>query len=328
MAWAPARRPPIASTRGSPSSGSPTDCGTNSRRTSTRVRASTTACIRTCGRVTRGIPRGGLRLRGLQSAETASTWRARRRPAQPGPDAGYPRQPDQRFARWFAAVGYRPSVKDLFGADAAFQETFMDVRSFVSVTKDRRHRLRRGCMETSWVWNGAVLRRARLGVSILGRSGRGYTEGRFRGDQLLYGELEYRATLTRNGLLGMVAFVNTTTLAKPGDRRAALRRLRRRGGVGSECSSASGPARICASTTPGDGRARGASIWAPGGVLMNRAGPAGAGPVTSPGTAGSVLPEGGPGTKFLRGSNIAAVVNIPTLLVYCVIGYERDLPPH
>ena len=29
----------------------------------------------------------------------------------------------------------------------------------------------------------------------------------------MYGELRYRATLTRNGLLGVVAFVNTTTLA-------------------------------------------------------------------------------------------------------------------
>ena len=115
---------------------------------------------------------------------------------------------------WFATVGYRPSVKDLFGADAAFQETFMDVRSFVSVTKDRRHRL------AAWVHGDFVASGTApyfdipaLGVSILGRSGRGYTEGRFRGDQLLYGELEYRATLTRNGLLGMVAFVNTTTLA-------------------------------------------------------------------------------------------------------------------
>ena len=46
----------------------------------------------------------------------------------------------------------------------------------------------------------------------------------------MYGELEYRATLMRNGLLGMVAFVNTTTLVRPADRREAVRRLRRRRG--------------------------------------------------------------------------------------------------
>jgi len=52
-----------------------------------------------------------------------------------------------------------------------------------------------------------------LGVGSSGRSGRGYTEGRYRGQQLVYGEVEYRATLTRNGLLGAVAFLNTTTVS-------------------------------------------------------------------------------------------------------------------
>jgi len=115
---------------------------------------------------------------------------------------------------WFATVGYRPSIKDLLGADAAYQETFLDVRSFFSLTRDRRQRLA-AWVHGDFVWSGTApyFDVPALGTSILGRSGRGYTEGRFRGDQLLYGELEYRATLTRNGLLGMVAFVNTTTLA-------------------------------------------------------------------------------------------------------------------
>jgi hypothetical protein len=53
-----------------------------------------------------------------------------------------------------------------------------------------------------------------------GRSARGYSEGRYRGDQLLYGEVEYRETVTHNGLLGYVLFLNTTTIAgeNTGDR--------------------------------------------------------------------------------------------------------------
>ncbi len=53
-----------------------------------------------------------------------------------------------------------------------------------------------------------------------GRSARGYGEGRYRGDHLLYGEVEFRDTLTRNGLLGYVAFLNTTTIDSdaPGER--------------------------------------------------------------------------------------------------------------
>src|SRR5581483_2702391 len=48
-----------------------------------------------------------------------------------------------------------------------------------------------------------------------GRSSRGYTEGRFRGDHLLYAETEYRGTLTANGLIGFVAFANATTVSDP-----------------------------------------------------------------------------------------------------------------
>jgi hypothetical protein len=47
-------------------------------------------------------------------------------------------------------------------------------------------------------------------ISFDGRSARGYSEGRYRGDHLLYGEVEYRGALTSNGLLGIVAFLNTT----------------------------------------------------------------------------------------------------------------------
>jgi len=51
------------------------------------------------------------------------------------------------------------------------------------------------------------------GMDTFGRSGRGYQEGRFRGEQLVYGEVEYRRTLMENGLLGMVAFLNATTVS-------------------------------------------------------------------------------------------------------------------
>ena len=115
---------------------------------------------------------------------------------------------------WLATVAYRPSIQNLFGGDAALQETYVDVRSFVSVTKDRRQRI------AMWVYGDFVTSGTAPyfdlpahGVSMQGRPGRGHTEGRFRGQELMYGEVEYRATLTRNGLLGMVAFLNTTTVA-------------------------------------------------------------------------------------------------------------------
>jgi len=115
---------------------------------------------------------------------------------------------------WLASVGYRPFVRNFAGGDSAWQEVLVDLRTYVGVTRDRRHRI------AMWVYGDFVASGVApyfdlpaLGMDTYGRSGRGYPEGRFRGERLMYGELEYRGTLTRNGLLGMVAFVNTTTLA-------------------------------------------------------------------------------------------------------------------
>ena len=121
--------------------------------------------------------------------------------------------PINAYRGWLASVGYRPFVRSHLG-DSSWQETYFDVRSYVGVTKDARQRL------AFWVYGDFVASGVApyfdlpaLGMDTYGRSGRGYTEGRFRGERLMYGELEYRAALTRNGLLGMVVFVNTVTLA-------------------------------------------------------------------------------------------------------------------
>jgi outer membrane protein assembly factor BamA len=49
-----------------------------------------------------------------------------------------------------------------------------------------------------------------------GRSARGYTQGRYRGPQMLYGETEYRFPISKcSGVLGGVLFVNATTATNP-----------------------------------------------------------------------------------------------------------------
>ena len=51
-----------------------------------------------------------------------------------------------------------------------------------------------------------------------GRSARGYTQGRFRGNNLVYGEVEYRFPIPPcGGILGGVLFVNATTANNPGE---------------------------------------------------------------------------------------------------------------
>ena len=110
-------------------------------------------------------------------------------------------------------MSFRPYFKDVLGSDSVWQEVVLDVRTFTKVTKDGRKKL------AFWVYGDFVadgvapyFALPALGTDTYGRTGRGYVEGRFRGERLLYGEVEYRATLTKNGLLGMVAFANTTTV--------------------------------------------------------------------------------------------------------------------
>jgi hypothetical protein len=52
-----------------------------------------------------------------------------------------------------------------------------------------------------------------IGWDARNRTGRGYVQGRFRGTAELYGEVEYRFRITRNGLLGGVVFANVNTFS-------------------------------------------------------------------------------------------------------------------
>ena len=47
------------------------------------------------------------------------------------------------------------------------------------------------------------------------RSGRGYIQGRFRGENMFYAETEFRYQISKDGLFGGVLFVNATTASNP-----------------------------------------------------------------------------------------------------------------
>ena len=114
---------------------------------------------------------------------------------------------------WMASMSYRPFFEDFLGGDSTWQELYLDARTYRALDARGRHRI------AFWLWGDFVgsgiapfLDLPATGMDKYGRSGRGYAEGRFRGERLVYGEIEYRGTLTDNGLLGLVAFINTTTL--------------------------------------------------------------------------------------------------------------------
>jgi len=114
---------------------------------------------------------------------------------------------------WRASSSYRAFIKGLLGGDSDWQELNVDARAYRAIDSRARQVL------AFWLFSDFVvggvapyLDLPSTGMDTSGRSGRGYGEGRFRGERLMYGEIEYRATVTSNGLIGLVAFLNTTTV--------------------------------------------------------------------------------------------------------------------
>jgi hypothetical protein len=94
---------------------------------------------------------------------------------------------------------------------------YYEYRTYVNVNKDIPQNL-----IAFWFWGTSVLsghlpylELPSITWDTYNRSGRGYIQGRFRGNNMIYGESEFRFRLTRNGLLGGVAFVNCTTASNP-----------------------------------------------------------------------------------------------------------------
>jgi outer membrane protein assembly factor BamA len=114
---------------------------------------------------------------------------------------------------WFAKASYRTSFDGLLGADSSWQRVNFDVRTYRPLSHTGRHTLA-GWMFADLVVGGATpyFDLPATGLDTYGRSARGYGEGQFRGERLAYGEIEYRGTLMRNGLVGMVAFLNATSI--------------------------------------------------------------------------------------------------------------------
>jgi outer membrane protein assembly factor BamA len=115
---------------------------------------------------------------------------------------------------WFATTSYRGLIKGFLGGSSGWQLIHTEGRTYVPLDRENRQRL------AFWIFGDFTFAGAppyfdlpATGMDTYGRSGRGYGEGRFRGERLLYGEVEYRAPLTRNGLLGWVAFLNATTVS-------------------------------------------------------------------------------------------------------------------
>jgi hypothetical protein len=112
---------------------------------------------------------------------------------------------------WLASASLRTFFNGFLGGDSTWQQLTVDVRTYRKLTPDGRRRLAFWFMSDN-VLSGTAPYLDLPATGSDGRSARGYSDGRYRGEHLAYGEMEYRGTLTSNGLLGFVAFLNTTTV--------------------------------------------------------------------------------------------------------------------
>jgi len=115
---------------------------------------------------------------------------------------------------WMAGGQYRWSFDGFLGGDSSWQSLFAEARAYIPLEPLARHRIA--------LWTYADLVTTGIApyfdvpatvMDTYGRSARGYQEGRYRGERLVYGEAEYRGALTSNGLLGIVGFVTMTTVS-------------------------------------------------------------------------------------------------------------------
>lgn len=115
---------------------------------------------------------------------------------------------------WRASARYRVSFDGLLGGDSSWQELDADARVYLPLSTHGRHRI------ALWTYTSAVTSGTAPYFDVpatvmdtYGRSARGYQDGRYRGERLVYGEAEYRAPLMHNGLLGLVVFTTMTTVS-------------------------------------------------------------------------------------------------------------------
>jgi Omp85 superfamily domain len=112
---------------------------------------------------------------------------------------------------WLVSTAFRTFFDGFLGGDSTWQQLTVDVRTYRKLTRDGRQKLAFWFI-TDNILSGTAPYLDLPATGSDGRSARGYSDGRYRGEHLAYGEMEYRGTVTPNGLLGVVAFLNTTTV--------------------------------------------------------------------------------------------------------------------
>lgn len=111
-------------------------------------------------------------------------------------------------------LSYRDNLTAL-GSDNHWQSLIIDYRKYIPFPKDSKNIL------AFWSYDVFTLQGKSpyldmpyTASDLYNNFGRGYIQGRFRGNNLVYAESEYRFGITENGLIGGVVFANVESLSQ------------------------------------------------------------------------------------------------------------------
>ncbi len=102
----------------------------------------------------------------------------------------------------------------LFGSNTNWQSVQIDLRKYIKLNPNERHIL--ALWSYNWFTFGGKVPYFDLpstGWDTYSNTGRGYIQGRLRGNNFIYLESEYRFTITKNRLLGGVVFANAQSVS-------------------------------------------------------------------------------------------------------------------
>lgn len=115
---------------------------------------------------------------------------------------------------FYGSVTYRYSPTVL-GSTQQWQSVFLEFKKYIKLWPSSPNVL------ALWSWNvftfggnAPYFDMPSNGWDINNNSGRGYIQGRFRGQNMIYDEAEYRFRITGNGLLGGVLFANAESVTQ------------------------------------------------------------------------------------------------------------------
>lgn len=125
------------------------------------------------------------------------------------------------------------NYKKFFGSTQDYENLYYEFRAYQSLTKSDSYILAFWTLGSIGINNeGPYMSLPANGWDKYNTTGRGYIQGRFRGNDYLYAEFANRIRLTSNGLFGIVFYVNVESASNPDQGIKLLNFIEPAGGVG------------------------------------------------------------------------------------------------